>query len=380
MYTSFFGFRCKPFRLTPDPEFLFMSRVHKRALTYLNYGVRDNYGFILLTGQIGTGKTTIIRTLLKQIPEEIKVARITNTKVSSEQLISMINEDFGIDTRNKDKTQMLSDLTDFLINGYAAGDKAVLIIDEAQNLTPDLLEEVRLLSNLETDKANLLQIILIGQPELNVTLSRPELEQLRQRIAINAYISHLGREETERYIRHRLKIAGNEDGVIFEDGVMDVIFDFSRGVPRLINIICEFALLAAFTDEKNLIDLELMKEIIGDFINERPETRAVSSNVQFFRSQNDGNGKDILKGIDRRLRDLEATLLEIRNRIDPDENRNHLIVMRESELNKMGEELLRKESALLEKEGDLRRREEYIRSMFEQNMKKLSSERSPGFE
>jgi putative secretion ATPase (PEP-CTERM system associated) len=250
MYTSFFGFTCKPFQLTPDPEFLFLSRVHKRALTYLNYGISENFGFILVTGEIGTGKTTIMRTLLKQVPQEIRIARVNNTKVTSEQLISMINEDFGIDTKGKDKTQLLSELADFLIRLYGERKRAVLIIDEAQNLSPDLLEEIRLLSNLETDKSKLLQIVLIGQPELNSTLSRVELEQLRQRIAFRTHISPLSREETEAYIRHRLRVAGNENGVSFEEGVMDAIYDFSKGTPRLINVLCEFSLLAVFVDEK----------------------------------------------------------------------------------------------------------------------------------
>ncbi len=312
MYQSFYGFKTKPFQLTPDPEFLYMSRVHKRALTYLNYGVRDNYGFILLTGEIGTGKTTIIRTLLRQIPQEIKVARVTNTKVSSEQLISMINEDFGLDTKGRDKTLMLSDMTDFLISQYARGGKSVLIIDEAQNLAPDLLEEIRLLSNLETDKSNLLQIILIGQPELNQTLSRPELEQLRQRIAINAFISHLNREELEDYIRHRLKVAGNGDGVGFEDGVMDAIYGFSRGIPRLINIICEFTLLAAFADKKKVIDLELVKEIIGDFVNEGPQARAATTEEAPAPSPVEDAGiKEAISSIQMRLQNLEAALYEL---------------------------------------------------------------------
>ena len=331
MYQSFYGFKTKPFQLTPDPEFLFMSRVHKRALTYLNYGVRDNYGFILLTGEIGTGKTTIIRTLLKQIPQEIKVARVTNTKVSSEQLISMINEDFGLDTKGRDKTVMLSDMTDYLIGQYAGGGKSVLIIDEAQNLSPDLLEEIRLLSNLETDKSNLLQIILIGQPELNQTLSRPELEQLRQRIAINAYISNLSRGELDDYVKHRLRVAGNEEGVGFEEGVMDAIYGFSRGVPRLINIICEFTLLAAFADRKKVIELDLVKEIIGDFVNESPETRAGVAKAPPAPepAAMDEGVREALLSIQMRLQNLEAVLYEIKsaaaanNEVETQDGENH---------------------------------------------------------
>jgi len=311
MYISFFGFRCKPFQLTPDPEFLFMSKVHKRALTYLNYGIRENFGFILVTGEIGTGKTTIIRTLLKQIPQEIKVARINNTRVTSDQLLSMINEDFGLETRGKDKSRMLGELADFLISHYAEGGRAMIIIDEAQNLSPEILEEVRLLSNLETDKSKLLQIILIGQPGLSSRLSRDDLEQLRQRITISTHISPLGREETEDYIKHRLKVAGNIENVRFEKGVMDVLFEFSKGIPRLINIICEFSLLAAFTDRTNIISLEIIRDVAQDLANERPESRAAALNVQPSNRETDERIRKIISSIHLRLQNLEAGINEI---------------------------------------------------------------------
>ncbi len=362
MYTSFFGFKQKPFQLTPDPEFLFLSRVHKRALTYLNYGITENSGFILVTGEIGTGKTTIIRTLLKRIPQEIKIARINNTKVTSDQLISMINEDFGLDTKGKDKIQMVSELTDFLIKQYAAGGRATIIIDEAQNLTLDLLEEVRLLSNLETDKSKLLQIMLIGQPELNITLSRRELEQLRQRIAINTYISHLNREETEEYIKHRLRVAGNAGGVRFEKGVMDVIYDFSKGIPRLINIICEFSLLAAFIDEKRAIDMSLIREIMGDLVNERPETRALAIDAQRpLREDRDAKIENALMRFNHRLQNLETAVLKIQNGTDEFNEKCRRLTIKEDELNKKEDELFKREYALIEKENFLREREKNFR-------------------
>ena len=374
MYTSFFGFSCKPFQLTPDPEFLYMSRVHKRALTYLNYGITDNSGFILLTGEIGTGKTTIIRSLIKQFPQEIRTARINNTKVTSEQLIAMINEDFGLNTKDRDKTRMLSDLTDFLIQQYADGCRAMIIIDEAQNLTPDLLEEIRLLSNLETDKSKLLQIILIGQPELNLTLSRPELEQLRQRIAINAYISHLGRDETEEYIKHRLRVAGGENAVTFEEGVMTEIHNFTKGIPRLINILCEFALLAAFADEKRVIDADLIKEIINDLVNERPETRAAIAETNgSSRQGTNGSLKNALMRCHLRLQNVEAAVLKLQRGAPFSDEERRLLELREAELNKKEEALLKRESALLEIEEMLKKRYDNIQRMFEQQMKVILS-------
>jgi|WetSurSiteA1Bulk_404760.scaffolds.fasta_scaffold31126_2 general secretion pathway protein A len=312
MYTSFFGFKCKPFQLTPDPDFLFLSRAHKKALTYLNYGIAENSGFTLLTGEIGTGKTTILRSMIKKIPHDIRLARINNTKVNSEQLISMINEDFGLDTNGLNKTQLLSTLTDFLITHYSQGGRSMIIIDEAQNLTPDLLEEIRLLSNLETDKSKLLQIILIGQPELNIKLSRPDLEQLRQRITVSTHIGPLTKDETEAYIKYRLKVAGNEDAVIFEEGVTDVIYDFSKGIPRLINILCDFALLTAFTDNKRTIDMAMICEVTSDLINERPETRVAAKEPEEFINPDEYERiEKALSSIHIRLQNLEAAINEI---------------------------------------------------------------------
>jgi putative secretion ATPase (PEP-CTERM system associated) len=384
MYTSFFGFKCKPFQLTPDPEFLFMSRVHKRALTYLNYGITENFGFILITGEIGTGKTTIIRSIIKQLPHDIKLARINNTLVTSEQLISMINEDFGLDTKGRDKTRMLSELTDFLITLFAEGGRAMIIIDEAQNLSPDLLEEIRLLSNLETDKSKLLQIILVGQPELNIIISRPGIEQLRQRIAINAHISPLSREETGAYIMHRLNIAGNENGVRFEEGVMDAVYDFSKGIPRLINILCEFTLLAAFVDEKKVIDMDIIREIMSDFVNERPETMAASKAESPLKQEVYREIENSLSSIHLRIQNLEAALHGNNPPLPPfskgglggffDETKK-LIAAKEAELKKKENELIKKEYELLEKEDDLKKREENIRYLFEHNMKGLSPEK-----
>ena len=372
MYISFFGFNCKPFQLTPDPEFLFLSGVHRRALTYLRYGIRDNAGFVLLTGEIGAGKTTIIRTLIKEIPQEIRISRVNNTKVSSYQLISMINEDFGLAPEGKDKAQMLRNLTDFLIQQYADGGRAMIIIDEAQNLTPDLLEEIRLLSNLETDKAKLLQIVLIGQPELNYTLRQPGLEQLRQRIAINTFISRLNREETEAYILHRLKVAGNEEAVKFEEGVMDAVYDFSQGTPRLINMLCEFTLLAAFTDEKTGIDLDFIKEIITDLTNERPDIRgAAAEDVSPSSPAFYGKVKKALMRCHMRIQNLESRVISIQQRINGPLGQTGSFSWREAELKKKEEELHRRERELFEKEEMLKRKEENVRNMFEQNLKSI---------
>ncbi len=269
MYKAFFGFQSNPFRLLPDPEFLFPSRIHQKALTYLHYGIdSDSGGFILFTGEVGTGKTTVVRSVMKELKKDIVFARINNTRLTSIELISLINDDFGLEVAGKDKTQLLHDLTAFLIEQYTRGNKVILIIDEAQNLTPELLEEIRLLSNLESDKAKLLQIILVGQPELRDILSRPELRSFRQRTTVSCHIYPLTREETEHYIFHRLEVAGNRTAVDFEDGAIDAIHDFARGIPRLINIVCDFLLLAAFTEQTKEISLIMVREVIQDLERE----------------------------------------------------------------------------------------------------------------
>jgi putative secretion ATPase (PEP-CTERM system associated) len=268
MYERFLNLNTKPFELVPNPDFLFFSKSHKKAMTYLDYGISEKIGFILLTGEVGSGKTTMMRNLIKRLNGNVTLSKVFNTRVSSEQLISMINEDFGLDVAGKDKITLLRELNDFLIEQYADKRQPILIIDEAQNLTPELLEEVRMLSNLETARCKLLQIILVGQPELRRTLAQPELRQLRQRISISCHILPLTREETEEYILHRLEIAGNREAAIFSDEALDAIYKFSKGIPRLVNIVCDFLLLSAFVEDTRDIRMDLVKEVIGDLATE----------------------------------------------------------------------------------------------------------------
>lgn len=264
MYESFFNLKQKPFDLLPNPDFLFMSSAHKRAMSYLDYGIKERAGFILLTGEVGSGKTTIIRNLIRKNLDNVLLSKVFNTRVDSEQLLAMINDDFGLPVQNKDKITLLRELNAFLIDQFLQGRQPVLIIDEAQNLGYELLEEVRMLSNLETDDAKLLQIILVGQPELRRTLASPDLVQLRQRISISCHIQPLSPNETEQYILHRLETAGDRNAVRFSQETINIIYTYSRGVPRLINIICDFVLLAAYAEEKTDIDVAMVQEIIGD--------------------------------------------------------------------------------------------------------------------
>jgi general secretion pathway protein A len=264
MYNHYYGFHEKPFSLTPDPHFLYLSKVHKRALSYLIYGLQDKKGFITITGEIGAGKTTIIQTLIKRLDANTTVARVINTKVSSLQLLKMIVRDFGIDNDSGAKEDLLDKLNQFLLTQYSAGHNVVIIIDEAQNLEPSILEEIRLLSNLETEKDKLLQIVLVGQPELRKTLSLPELKQLRQRITVSYHISPLNNDEVGEYIRHRLAVAGSEEQEIFTPLAVQEIYNISGGIPRLINIICDAALVSGYINECQQINDELIKGVINE--------------------------------------------------------------------------------------------------------------------
>lgn len=310
MYEEFFNFRSKPFDLLPNPDMLFMSRSHGKALSYLRYGIEERVGFILLSGEVGAGKTTLIRELIKRHLDNVTLAKIFNTKADSQQLLTMINDDFGLETDGRTKAALLRDLNEFLIDQYAAGKRAVLIIDEAQNLSTDLLEEIRMLSNLETDGGKLLQIVLVGQPELRDTLNSPELLQLRQRIQIGCHLRPLDREEVSEYIHYRMESAGNREAVVFEPGALDLIHDLSRGVPRLINILCDYLLLDAFANEKRDIAREDVAAIADELDFER----------QYWQSGEDkpasATGMRKARKLPKRASQVLKTINDLGNRLD----------------------------------------------------------------
>jgi putative secretion ATPase (PEP-CTERM system associated) len=261
MYEQYFQLNQKPFDLTPDPRFLYFSSVHRRALTYLDYGLRERIGFMLLTGEVGSGKTTLVRHCIAGLDSQVTLAKVSNTRVTADQLLALINEDFGIEHESHNKVRLVRALNDFLIEEYRQGRRALLVIDEAQNLSPELLEEVRLLSNLETDETKLLQIFLVGQPELAKVLELSEMRQLRQRISIAFHLTPLNRQETESYLLHRLEVAGNRQAVIFSKEALDTIYDYTGGIPRLLNVMGNFLLLTAFTEETRQISRDMVEEI-----------------------------------------------------------------------------------------------------------------------
>lgn len=264
MYTEFFNLKVKPFELVPNPAFLYQSRSHKKALNYLRYGLHERAGFILLTGEVGSGKTTIVRNIISEMGKDVALSMLFNTKVSNKQVLAMINEDFGLNVTGKDKITLLRNLNDFLVSIHAQKRRAVVIIDEAQNLSAATLEEIRLLSNLEATNAKLLQIVLVGQPELRKIIARHELRQLRQRISVHAQIDPLTRSETEDYIYYRLEMAGNRNALAWGEGTFDVLFNYSRGVPRLINIFCDYILLAACVEGTAELSVEFVQDVLGE--------------------------------------------------------------------------------------------------------------------
>jgi putative secretion ATPase (PEP-CTERM system associated) len=281
MYESFYGLSEKPFNLTPDPDFLYLSNSHKRALTYLKYGIESKEGFIQLSGEIGSGKTTLLRSLLRGLNREIKAAYIVNPRGTFRQILRAILDQLSVVPFRLDysKERLLNKFHEFLKSQEALNHPVVIIFDEAQNLDVSTLEELRMLSNYETDKKKLVQIILVGQPELREKLDRPELVQLRQRIAVRCHLGPLTPEETEAYINHRLKIAGSNGAIRFEPEACRVIQQFSRGIPRLINVACNNVMLAGYVEEKRTFTRSMVERVIGEMESddgraEQPEPSA----------------------------------------------------------------------------------------------------------
>lgn len=273
MYETFYGLREKPFNLTPDPRFLYLSEMHKEAFAHLIFGIRNRVGFIMVTGEIGTGKTTICRSLLGQLDQDVELAFIFNPCLSPEELLRKINEDFGIRSRAISVKGLIDELNTYLLDRHSKSKNCVLVIDEAQNLTPPVLEQIRLLSNLETERQKLLQIVLIGQPELAEQLELPELRQLNQRITARYHLKPLGEKETMQYIAYRLRIAGGMRKVHFSRSAITNVFRYSKGTPRVINAICDRALLIGYAKETRDISRGIVKQAAREIRGERVRAR-----------------------------------------------------------------------------------------------------------
>jgi len=265
MYERFYNLRERPFSLSPDPDYLYPSRVHKEALSYLRYGIEGHAGFVLITGEIGSGKTTLLQTVLRGLDRQTSVSRLVNTMLDSRELVEAVMLDFGLDPgQGRSKPHLLHDLARYLVGQRMAGRLALLVIDEAQNLTLSALEEVRMLSNLETEKSKLIQVVLVGQPNLRDLLGRPELEQLRQRITVSYHLQALDADETSAYINHRLRRAAIGAPLEFSRDVTDLIHLHSQGVPRKINVIADAVLLFGYGEERHVVDVNLTAEVVDE--------------------------------------------------------------------------------------------------------------------
>jgi general secretion pathway protein A len=264
MYEAFYGFREKPFSILPDPSFLYFSREHSMALDLLEYGLMNQAGFNVITGEIGTGKTTLVRYVLSKLGEDVTVGLISNTHRSFGELLQWILYAFRLQHRGKEKVEMFQDFVDFLVEQYAQNRRTLLIVDEAQNMSADTLEELRMLSNVNADKDQVLQVILVGQAGLRDTLRRPEMEQFAQRIAVDYHLEPLDRQETHEYIYHRIKVVGADGTQLFDAAACDAVYDHSRGVPRLINLLCDTALVYGFAEQKKQIDARIVVEVARD--------------------------------------------------------------------------------------------------------------------
>ena len=266
MYKKFFGLRESPFNVNPDPRYLYLTPNTQEALACLTYGIETRKGFILLTGEVGTGKTTLINKLLEWLHKErVFTAFVFNPRLSVSQFFDFMMADFGIPCESHQKGQMLLKLNQWLLDRYQAGERAVLVVDEAQNLSPQMLEEIRLLTNLETSTEKLLQIVLAGQPELEHKLNQPQLRQLRQRITLRAKTRQLTLEETHGYIQERMRIAGAQNPDVFSPEAVETVHRYARGIPRVTNLLCEHSLVSSFVDQKNPVPAEIVEEVARDF-------------------------------------------------------------------------------------------------------------------
>jgi general secretion pathway protein A len=277
MYEPFFGLNVKPFAVTPDPRFLYSGRSHREALAALVYGVKQRRGFVRLVGEVGTGKTTLLRALLERLEVEIRTVLITHTTIDREELLRMILNDLEMPCDRLNRVQMIQSLHDLvLLQLQNRLPPPLIIVDEAQNLADEVLEEIRLLTNLEVGDTKLLQVILAGQPELERKLEKPNLRQLGQRVAVRARLEPLGEHDTAAYVRHRLKIAGAKDVDLFSAKALATVWRRTAGLPRLINILCEQSLVNAFGANRKRVDESLVEEAVHDLGLDRPGAGAPS--------------------------------------------------------------------------------------------------------
>ena len=320
MYEAFYGLKEKAFNLNPDPEYFYMSREHENAYVHLEYAIRESKGFAVITGEVGSGKTTLINYLLYKLKLDINIGLITNTNIPAEQFLKAICREFEIDVDVREKVDVMELFQDFLLERYAQNERVLLIIDEAQNISPEAMEEIRMLSNLEAEKTHLIQIILIGQPELREKLQRNDLKQFAQRVSSHYHINGLNKVEVNNYIQYRLTVGEAENFDIFKKDAVELIYQHSLGIPRIINVICDTALVYGYADGQKTID----KNIIENVIKERDESGIFSGlDIDSPKAPSIapavGNGPEIsnthIQIVEKRLDALEATIVGLQEKI-----------------------------------------------------------------
>jgi general secretion pathway protein A len=313
MYESFYGLKEKPFQIVSDPQYLFLSPAHENALTYLEYGLIENVAFILLTGEVGAGKTTLVNHIVNQFSSKKEIGMVFNTNVSTDDLICLIMKSFQVQPKNGNKVQNLETFNNYLFDRYMNRQKLLLIIDEAQNLSDDALEEIRLFSNLQVDNQNLLQIMLVGQPELKEKLMQPRHVPFAQRIAVNFYLTGLSKDETRDYILFRLKMAGRETS-LFDTEAIDQIYHSTGGIPRAINLMCDTALVYGFGYELNTITTEVIQQVLKDKdgigLQDKEKPVAANRMTHFEFVEND------LESIEKKQDGLFDMILAMQKRLD----------------------------------------------------------------
>lgn len=282
MYESFYNFKELPFAVPPDPEYLFLSSKHKKALANLEYSILNKAAFSVITGEVGSGKTTLVRELMRKLGDDVVVGLVSNVNISTfEELLQWILYAYELEYRDRDKVELFDIFTEFVIDTYAENKRTVLIIDEAQNLSADILEHLRMLSNINAGKHKVFQLILVGQPNLWDVLRKPEMLQFVQRIEVDYFLSALNLKETSQYIQHRLRVAGG-DGELFAPETYEPIWKCTKGVPRLINILCGMALVYAFADQKKKIDLEIVGLVIKEKKCGQPRSEETKATVSTY--------------------------------------------------------------------------------------------------
>jgi general secretion pathway protein A len=317
MYESFYGLNEKPFNLSPDPDYLYMSPGHENVYTHLEYAIQESKGFVVVSGEVGAGKTTLINYLLRKIPQAIQVGVINNTLVQPQELLRMICQEFDLEIANTDKTELLNRFYNYLLEKYSKHERVILIIDEAQNLPEKSLEEIRMLSNLEAEKDHLIQMILVGQPQLKEKLRRKSLEQFVQRVTVYCHLDALDKGQVVHYIRHRLTVAGAQNLDIFDTEALDVIFKHSLGIPRLINILCDSALVYGYADDVRVIGRELIETVAqARNLGERADSQdSLPEEEKIFEATVSDSSTRLMQELEGRFKLLEEKLTSQEDKI-----------------------------------------------------------------